>query len=194
MQSLDATSISFDHTFKLSKNVGYHKEARWVRQFSSVFIVMNEDGYIIAWAFTRSVSFDEVKPLLCGITDRLSNRGTSLTTAYLDNCCQWRNKLHLLFGPGIDIKLDLFYAMQRITGKVSKRRKHRQTRKCLLNDLSLIFRAKGDPAKGRKDITPSPNEILNNLDDFCDNMPGNYDILTGIQTLVTACTVSEILA
>ena len=38
-------AVSFDHTFKVASNIGYvRSDGRWITQYNSVFIVMNEHG------------------------------------------------------------------------------------------------------------------------------------------------------
>ena len=55
-------TISFDHTFKVAANIGYLRgDGKWITQYESVFIVMNEHGLVMAWQFMRSTSTDEVK-------------------------------------------------------------------------------------------------------------------------------------
>lgn len=122
MKSLTAESISTDHTFKISKNIRIHDlENHWSKQYESVLIIMNEDGQVIAWTFTKSQSFEEVRPLFEQLRDRLLADGRHLTTAYVDISCRWRQKLQSVFGVGIDVKLDLFHAVKRIVGTVLKR-------------------------------------------------------------------------
>ena len=54
-------SICLDHTFKVASNIGYLRpDGRWVTQYGSVFIVLNEEGEVVTWQFTNSTSIDEV--------------------------------------------------------------------------------------------------------------------------------------
>jgi len=53
--------ISCDHTFKVASNIGYLREdKKWIRQYSTVFFVLNNDGKVISWQFTTGTSFAEI--------------------------------------------------------------------------------------------------------------------------------------
>lgn len=120
MQSLNCRkSLSLDHTFKVATNVSYvQDDGKWVSMYDSVLFVFNEDGNILTWQFTQSTAFDEVEELLRSLHRRISCLGGIVDTIIIDNCCQWRNKLQYLFGQEVDVKLDLFHAVQRVTKKM----------------------------------------------------------------------------
>lgn len=59
---------------------------------------------------------------------------------FIDNCCQWKNKLKKVFGEELKVKLDLFHAVQRVTRKLSKR--HTLYGSCV-NDLTQVFWCEG---------------------------------------------------
>ena len=47
-QILAKEMITFDHTFKVAANIGYlRSDGRWVTQYNSVLIIMNEDGLVM---------------------------------------------------------------------------------------------------------------------------------------------------
>ena len=49
--------ITFDHTFKVAANIGYlRSDGKWTTQYNSVFIVMNKEGQVITWQFTKTSS------------------------------------------------------------------------------------------------------------------------------------------
>lgn len=74
MQELIAENyISFDHTFKIASNIGFQRaDKRWVTQYNSVFLIMNEVGQVIAWQLTKTTSIDEVQLLLNNLATRLN--------------------------------------------------------------------------------------------------------------------------
>lgn len=96
MSEIPVTTISLDHTFKVSSNVGYCRE--WVTLYNSVFVCMNEIGQ---WQFTSSTSIDEVHPLLVHIKSRLVQDAT--LQVFVDNCTV-RSKMHAIFG---DVKYSM---------------------------------------------------------------------------------------
>ena len=55
--------------------------------------VFNKDGKIVSWQFTKSGSFKEVKSVLEAVVHRSTMQEDAVKTVYVDNCCQWRNKL-----------------------------------------------------------------------------------------------------
>ncbi len=166
MQQITADRfISLDHTFKIASNIGFQRaDNKWVTQYQSVLFVMNEIGQVIAWQLTRSTSLDEVKSLLSNLAARLIRDGELLV--YVDNCCTLRDKLICMMGSttcSIQVKLDLFHAVQRITKTVSKR--HPFLHQCMA-DLKLVFRDSNDLVKVRQLPTPDSETIGKNLDDF----------------------------
>ena len=64
-------SLSFDHTFKIASNIGYaRKDGKWVSQYDSAFFIMNSDGKIVSWQFTKGTSFKQIKTLLTSVNMR----------------------------------------------------------------------------------------------------------------------------
>ena len=162
MSSFTGTWLSSDHTFKVAGNVGMWQNGIWIRQYDSLFSVMNEDGIVLGWQLTRGTGFSRVKTLITGIHKRLKNSGVKLEGFSIDNCCAWRLLLQGVFGL-IPIKLDLFHAVQRIASKIKKRHPFRT--KCL-DAFRLVFRQNGDIEKERKQPTPSREIMLKNLARF----------------------------
>lgn len=56
-------------------NVGTWQKGQWIRQFDSMFSVMNEEGIILAWQLTRGTGFSRVKSLLMGLQKSLISVG-----------------------------------------------------------------------------------------------------------------------
>ena len=164
MNSLNASWISCDHTFKAAANIGYERkeDGAWITQYTSLFCIINEKGQVIRWSFAMSESFDEIKLLFEALSSDFKKRGVKLSGIFIDNCCKWRHLLASYF-PNVPVKLDLFHAVQRITKKVSKR-SHIFSELC--KDYSLVFRDQRDQNKERKLPTPAPEEILRNLNNF----------------------------
>ena len=69
-------------------------------------------------------------------------------------------KLQNTFGTNVQVKLDIFHAVQRIGLAMSK--KHPFHWRCL-KDFSQIFREDGDNGDERHKATPSPEVIQQNL-------------------------------
>ena len=153
--------LRLDHTFKVASNVGYlRSDGKWITQYSSLFIMLNERGEVVAWQLTNSTSLDEVEQTLSKVRERV-DEGNGITL-YVDNCCQVRRKLRQIFGTHV-VKLDVFHAVQRITRAISK--KHTFYYECI-KDLRMVFRYPTDIGTKRTMETPEPSHILSNLDNF----------------------------
>ena len=163
--SADAEWLSCDHTFDITSSIGYERteDRKWIRQYDSLFCVMNERGQIATWQLTQTQGFEKVRGLLQQLFQRLSSKEKSIKEFYIDNCCHWRKKLQEVFGPDLAVKLDIFHAFQRISSKISKR--HPFYSRCL-QDLRLMFRDPSDVGKTRAKETPDPNTLLKNADMF----------------------------
>ena len=158
------TWISCDHTFKVASKIGYLREdKKWIQQYSSVFFVLNNEGKVISWQFTNGTSFAEIQTLLTNLKHRFETLGANVQKVTIDNCCQWRNKIQDIFGNSTSVCLDVFHAVQRISKALPK--KHQLFHKCI-EDLRLVFRSSGDLGIRRCKPTPSPDEMLNNMDHF----------------------------
>ena len=54
------STISFDHTFKVAANIGYHREdGVWLSQYNSLFLVMNGNEQAVTWQLTSSTKFNQ---------------------------------------------------------------------------------------------------------------------------------------
>ena len=111
--------------------------------------------------FTNSTSFSVVEKLLSNIQSR--HGAGVIKEIFIDNCCQWRNKLQSIFGNETKVYLDLFHAVQRVSRVLSK--KNPLYSKCI-EDLRLVFRSPGDVGVKRHFPTPSSEVLLENADNF----------------------------
>ena len=159
--------LSCDHTFKVSANIGFWHKGVWVKQYDSLFCVLNEHGQVVAWQLTKGTSFDKIKTLLTNLHARIKDR-TSTTNFCIDNCCAWRGKLIEVFGNNVEVKLDLFHAVQRTIKTIPKRGKKnsvvKMIRRRLINDFTMIFRDPSDHGPTRTMNTPSKLKILEQLE------------------------------
>ena len=100
---------------------------------------------------------------------RIKDR-TSTTNFYIDNCCAWRGKLIEVFGDNIEVKLDLFHAVQRTIKTIPKRGKRdsvvKMIRRRLINDFTTIVQDPSDHGPTRTMNTPSKLRILEKLENF----------------------------
>lgn len=163
--SADEEWLCCDHTFDITSSIGYERkeDRKWIRQYDSLFSVMNEKGQIVTWQLTQTQGFENIRRLLQQLFMRLSSQGKIVKEFYIDNCCHWRKKLQEVFGANLAVKLDLFHAFQRISTKISKR--HPFYSKCL-QDLRLMFRDPSDLGETRSKATPDSNTLLNNAEMF----------------------------
>ena len=164
MASLTTTEsgwLSCDHTFEVTNSIGYERpeDKKWVKQFETLFCVLNENGQVLTWQLCETQGFDKIEELLKRLSQRLSAQGKVVNEFYIDNCCHWRKKLQSVFGTDLLVKLDIFHAVQRITAKIPK--KHPFHWKCI-QDLRMIFRDPTDHGEIRTKSTPDPETLLKN--------------------------------
>ena len=174
MAILSVSSLSCDHTFKISRNVGLVREtdSTFVTQFNQLFISLNEIGQVVAWRLTKSTTFSEIEDLLVDLQKRNSLAGNIVELVCVDDCCRVRNKYTNIF-PNVVVKLDLFHACQRVTKTFS--RQH-SLYKDVTRDFVQIFRADDDQGETLLKRTPPKQKIEKNLNSFVDrwsNVPEN---------------------
>ena len=152
LNCLTLSSLSCDHTFKISRNVGLVREIdkKFVTQFQQLFICLNELGQVVAWRLTKSTTFGEIEDLLVSLERKNSITGNKLELVCVDDCCHVANKYHSIF-PNAAVKLDLhvFHACQRVTRTFSRQN-------ALHNDITKnvvqVFRQDDDLEEKRTKI------------------------------------------
>ena len=96
---------------------------------------------------------------MAGLKEKLS---TELKRVVVDDCCKVRALYQSVF-PGVEVKLDIFHAIQRVTRAIPK---GSEFSKKFTKDLGMIFRQKSDCGEVREMATPSHPVILQNVDNF----------------------------
>ena len=98
------------------------------------------------------------------VEDKLRNRlqlqGVTLKEFYVDKCCALRARLQLIFGPQLQVFLDIFHAVQRITKKIPKR--HPFHSECM-KSLRMVFRDPLDQGIKRTMPTPPKDQLRRQL-------------------------------
>lgn len=157
-RAMHSKIITCDHTFKVSKYIGARRggDNKFVQQFHNLFIVLNDKREIITWQLTATTAFDEIKPLLEQLRD------TQISKVIVDDCCKVRAQYQSVF-PGIQVKLDLFHAVQRVTKSIPK---GTEFSKQFSKEFGTIFRSNEDRDTVRKLPTPVPEDIETNLNNF----------------------------
>ena len=80
----------------------------------------------------------------------------------MDDCCKVRTLYRSVF-PDVEVKLDLFHAIQRVIKKIPK---GSEFSKRFSKELGLIFRANGDCDEVRQLPTPDWKVVIENLHSF----------------------------
>ena len=150
--SMCSAWASLDHTFRCVSNIGLVRLAdnHWVKQYSGLLCVLNGDGEVLSWKFTKSLSFAAMEDVLFMLRDR---QGKDLEEFFIDNCCAFRSKLKTVFGEHLRVYLDIFHAVQ---SKIPKRHPYRQ--ECM-RELRLVFRDPTDQGPVRTKVTPPPHTL-----------------------------------
>jgi len=149
--------ITCDHTFKVSKYIGASRggDNKFLQQFHNLFIVLNDKCEIISWQLTATV-FNKIKSL------PEQSREMQISKVIVDNYCKVRAQYQLVFA-GIQVKQDLFNAVQRITKSIPK---GTEFSKKFSKEFGTIFQNNGDCDMARKLPTPAPEDIETNLNNF----------------------------
>ena len=130
--------LSADHTFKVSANIGYWSNQKWIKLYNVVFIVMNEENKVLPWQLTRGTSIDTVQLLLAGLYQKHQNAQQEIEGIIIDNFRTVKNQINAIFGSRVLIKLDLFHAMKRILEKIARKEvtsELREVRQVMIKDL-----------------------------------------------------------
>lgn len=99
-------SLKFNNCFQISKFTTLRIKAA-IDRFGQACQAYTRGWRFLHWKFTRGESFEEVRDIFIQLKERLQARGV-----VIDNCCKWKSSLTAIF-PDVDIRLDLFYAVQR---------------------------------------------------------------------------------
>ena len=76
MCQMSAWSLSADHTFTVSSNIGFWCDGKWIQLYDSLLIVMNEIGVVLSWKLCKGTGFHyNVQDLLISLKERLNNQG-----------------------------------------------------------------------------------------------------------------------
>ena len=157
------TNLLKDHTFKVGKPIGGHREQdnKFIKSYKKLFVLLNEEDAVVAWELTNSTSQDKIEPVLNEVKFKLKNN--QISYIYSDTCCGFKKVYEQCF-PGVPIKLDLFHATQRITKTLpdKKCREAIDFSRC----FGLVFRNSFGIGDTRNQITEDPATIIRNIDDF----------------------------
>lgn len=101
-----------------------HRKAdgKWINVFNALFWVLNEKGPVIKWRFTKSTKAEETEILFRELSYRLRAQSKQIQAIYVDNRCQIWKKLRAFFNDlHLQVKLDLFHAINRFLVTIPKR-------------------------------------------------------------------------
>ena len=121
MLSLTDEYLSCDHTFKLPKHIGLMRGKNWVTQYNSMFIMQSSKGEVLFWQLTSGTAYSAVNDGLQSLEQRITAAQRRVKMVIIDNCCAWRRKLMDTFGEHLEVKLDIFHAVKRVSGALSKK-------------------------------------------------------------------------
>ena len=128
--------------------------------------MQSHEGEILFWQVTSGTAYSAAHDGLQSLGQRISASQKVVKMVIIDNCCAWRNKLTNTFGEHVEVKLGIFHAVKRVTGALLK--KHPHFYNCV-QDWKLVFRSRGDNGEERKNLTPSPDVLISNVQSFVKN-------------------------
>ena len=103
-------------------------------------IVQNEIRQVVFWQLKGTV-YGSVEDGIESLKLRIADGVSSFKMIMIENCCMWKRKLQSTFGESTCVELDIFHAVKRVTGSMSKRHPYFYA---AVQDLQLVFRAMGD--------------------------------------------------
>ncbi len=124
------------------------------------------------------MSHNDIRDRLEKVRDRLATKGISLNYIVVDKCCgpSGEEKFYKsIFSEKTNLKLDLFYAVQRAVRQFPDK----TTPEVLLfcKEFGLIFRLKADEEEKRKKETAEPALINKNLNNLLTRLSSRIDKL-----------------
>ena len=157
--------IKLDSSFKLPSNVGTNAKGVWKKEVDHLFHCQNEVGQIMTWKLTGQGTFEEIRDMIVSIKDRHYKTRKRLKGCCTDLCCEWRDELLSIFGPGFQVKHDIDVSLCKFAEKIQE--------ECpffapCLEEFRLVFQDPVDTNKVRILHTPLPNVIAGSLDTFKD--------------------------
>ena len=159
------SSISVNHSFKISKSIGGFRleDSIFINENMKLFIVLNEESLVVNWKLKKTTAQKEVEPVLQSVKIM---SGASLKYAFTDTCCGCREISQDIF-PDALIKIDLFHACQRISKLLTDKKSNLAER--FSQNFGLVLREDNDLSEIRNFETPSREKILSNLEHFLQN-------------------------
>ena len=136
----------------------------------------------MAWKLTRGVGHDEIETCLNQLNDRIVE---PIRFVIVDDCCASRLLYERIFGENIEVKLDLFHAIQRLTDTLPAKFKYRRK---VSNALSMSFRQSDDMGAERTMDTADPQTITQKLDQTIEDLQNQGTFFLTILSTLTKVT------
>ena len=181
LRSTAASSLSLDHTFRISKYVKIQssKGHNFQKAYSALLLVLNEKGDVVDFRLTEGQSLKDDS-----VTDMLMNLKSvspSIEIIMTDNCCQCRHILQNIFEDA-DIKLDLWHGLNRVSRTLLKKNISKKQRFQFNRRLRNCFRQEDDHGKTRYKETPTAPQINENID----------KLINMFENVIPAATIKEL--
>ena len=135
----------------------------------------------MAWQLTKGTASENVKDLLNNLKHRFDRQRKDVKLCVTDNCCSWRGKIQQDFGSEMEVKLDLFHAVERVVRCIPKRHPFAY---CCCQAFRLVVQDPSDSGESHVLPTPSKDVILENIAKFLNTWK---DISPGDQAGPSSC-------
>ena len=140
----------------------------------------------MVWQLTKGTAFENVRDLLTNLKHRFDLQKNNAKLCVIDNCCSQRRKIQEVFGSEMEVKLDLFHAVQRVVRCIPKQ--HPFAYHCC-QAFRLVVQDPSDSRERRVLLTPSKQVILEKIAKFLNIWK---DITYADQAVLPAAAVKEI--
>ena len=133
-------------------------------QYAAYFIVLNQDGLVVAHAPTQTQS---LKNEAVSMLEKLSSKN-KIKRVFTDRCCEEKNIIQSIFGSNTIVNLDIRHFNDRINRTLRHGKMSKDEKANFRNDVSLLTRQKHDKNVKRQYETACPDEITQNIDKMLD--------------------------
>lgn len=79
------------HLSQFTVNIGLTRttDHSWIKQFNSLFVVLNEKHEVVTWKLTKKENFEMVQEMLENLWERPCSKDESVEFFIIDSCCKW---------------------------------------------------------------------------------------------------------
>ena len=160
---LSMSQLLADEWIKVDPDPKNAKINKKKKEKPRIFMCQNEMGQVLSWKLTEIETYDEIKEIIVSVKERHEQVGRELKGCSTSLCCEWREDLKSTFGKEFKVKGDIEQAVQKFSEALTA--KGVPFSECVA-EFRLVFQDPDNDKEVRKQVTPSSDVILKNLEKF----------------------------